>query len=70
VEIRNNLMDRITEAEREGWLGEVEGLQISLAGAQQKLAQLDQLAARNTTTHLGMPDFSHIVGRSNTDSRP
>jgi integrase len=70
VEIRNNLIDRITEAEHEGWLGEVEGLQISLAGAQQKLAQLDQLAARNTTTHLGMPDFSHIAGRSNTDSRP
>ncbi len=38
--------------------------------AQQKLAQLDQLAARNTTTHLGMPDFSHIAGRSNTDYRP
>jgi hypothetical protein len=69
VEIRDNLMDRITEAEHEGWLGEVEGLQISPAGAQQKLAQLDQLAARNSATHLGMPDFSRIAGRSNTDHR-
>ncbi|MGW7243950.1 helicase associated domain-containing protein [Streptomyces sp. NPDC054804] len=28
------------EAQREGWLGEVEGLQVSLAGAEEKLAQL------------------------------
>jgi hypothetical protein len=27
-EIQNNLRDRITEAEREGWLGEAEGLRI------------------------------------------
>jgi hypothetical protein len=26
AEIRDNLLDRIAEAEREGWLGEVEGL--------------------------------------------
>lgn len=41
VEIRNNLTDRVTEAETQGWLGEVEGLQISLAGATNKLAQID-----------------------------
>jgi hypothetical protein len=41
VEIRDNLIARIAEAEREGWLGEVEGLQVSLAGAGDKLAQLD-----------------------------
>ena len=33
AEIRDNLTDRIAEAEREGWLGEIEGLRISLAGA-------------------------------------
>ena len=33
-EIRDNLHDRITEAEREGWPGEVEGLKVSLAGAE------------------------------------
>src|SRR2546429_6336611 len=38
AEIRDNLLARIAEAEREGWLGEAEGLKISLAGAEQKLA--------------------------------
>jgi len=42
VEIRDNLIARIAEAEREGWLGEVEGLRISLAGAHDKLAQIDK----------------------------
>jgi hypothetical protein len=42
VEIRDNLQARIAEAEREGWLGEVEGLQVSLAGANDKLAQIDR----------------------------
>ncbi|MGW1154764.1 tyrosine-type recombinase/integrase [Streptomyces rubiginosohelvolus] len=37
ADIRDNLIARIAEAEREGWLGEVEGLQASLAGAQGKL---------------------------------
>ncbi|MCZ0991635.1 hypothetical protein [Streptomyces diastatochromogenes] len=37
-EIRNNLRDRITEAEREGWLGEAEGLRVSLAAAEKKIA--------------------------------
>jgi hypothetical protein len=34
VAIRDNLLDRIAEAEREGWLGEAEGLKVSLAGAE------------------------------------
>jgi hypothetical protein len=42
AEIRDNLIARIAEAEREGWPGEVEGLQISLAGADDKLAQIDR----------------------------
>ena len=46
AEIRDNLLDRIAEAEREGWLGEVEGLNISLTAADGKLRQLDDLAAR------------------------
>ena len=44
VDVRDNLIARIDEARREGWLGEVEGLQISLTGARAKLAQLDQIA--------------------------
>ena len=34
VEIRDNLIARIAEAERHGWLGEAEGLKVSLAGAE------------------------------------
>ena len=42
AEYRDNLIARIAEAEREGWLGEIEGLKISLAGASDKLAQIDR----------------------------
>jgi hypothetical protein len=41
LEIHDNLEARIIEAKREGWLGEVEGLQVSLAGAKNKITQLD-----------------------------
>jgi hypothetical protein len=64
VEIRDNLHARIAEARQQGWLGEVDGLQISLTGARQKLAQLDQISAKPTSTHLGMPSFPQIAGRS------
>jgi len=46
VEICENLTARIAEAEREGWLGEVDGLRVSLAGAKDKVAQIDR---RNDT---------------------
>jgi hypothetical protein len=70
VEIRDNLVARITEAEREGWLGELEGLEVSLAGAQDKLAQLDaELARRSTTVDLGIPTFRDIAGRDGTSPR-
>ncbi len=42
VELCDNLTARIKEAEQEGWFGEVEGLQVSLAGATSKLAQIDR----------------------------
>jgi len=66
VEIRDNLLARINEARHEGWAGEAEGLQVSLAGARQKLAQADQQAARNSSIDLGMPDFTHVAGRGVT----
>ncbi|WP_405971264.1 site-specific integrase [Streptomyces sp. NBC_00988] len=62
VEIRDNLLSRIGEAEREGWFGEVEGLHVSLAGAEEKLSQLDSEAERRTVS-LGMPSFDQITGR-------
>jgi hypothetical protein len=51
TEIRDNLTARIAEAEREGWPGEIEGLKISLAGANDKLAQI----AQSNHTDLGLP---------------
>ena len=54
AEIRDNLIARISEAEREGWLGEVEGLKISLAGANDKLTQIDR-RARRQPVDLGIP---------------
>jgi len=55
VEIRDNLHARIAEAEREGWLGEVEGLRVSLAGADDKLAQMTRRSQSGGTTDLGIP---------------
>ncbi|MGR6998833.1 hypothetical protein ACU686_13010 [Yinghuangia aomiensis] len=52
-EIRGNLQARIAEAEREGWLGEIEGLRISLAEAEDKLAQITKQSSR--AIDLGMP---------------
>lgn len=64
VEIRDNLLARIAEAEREGWPGEVEGLQVSLAGAEDKVAQVDaQLQRQPATAQLGMPSFAQVAGR-------
>lgn len=54
-EIRDNLLARIAEAEREGWLGEVEGLRVSLAGAEDKLVQMDRRACDGTAIDRGMP---------------
>ncbi|WP_405803404.1 integrase [Streptomyces sp. NBC_00210] len=56
-EIIRNLGDRIQEARVNGWLGEVQGLQISLEAARNKLASLDRLSrTRNRTpVTLGMP---------------
>ncbi|MFE2036083.1 hypothetical protein ACFXBB_23055 [Streptomyces scopuliridis] len=48
MEIPDNLIDRIAEAEQEGWLGEIEGLRVSLTGAQTKIRHID-------TTTLGGP---------------
>ncbi|MFJ3091419.1 hypothetical protein [Streptomyces sp. NPDC086838] len=54
ADIRDNLIARIAEAEREGWNGEVEGLKVSLSGAEDKLAQIDG-RSQKATINLGMP---------------
>ena len=38
---------RIAEAQREGWLGEVGGLQVSLSGAEDKLGQVERRCRTN-----------------------
>ncbi|MFC9425759.1 integrase [Streptomyces sp. NPDC056987] len=55
AEIRDNLIARIPEAETEGRLGEVEGLQVSLAGAEEKLSQLGRGHRQHTAVDLGIP---------------
>jgi hypothetical protein len=45
-----SLGDRIAEANERGWLGEVEGLQTSLAAAELKLVHM-----RRTAINLGLP---------------
>jgi hypothetical protein len=57
AEIRDNLIARIGEAEREGWLGEIEGLKISLTGANDKLVQIDRRTKTANHVDLGMPTF-------------
>jgi hypothetical protein len=78
-EIRDNLVARIAEAEREGWLGEVEGLRVSLAGAEDKLAQMNRRASDGTAIDLGglIPEFfrfgpmqDHFLGRSTNAMGP
>ncbi|MFF3126635.1 integrase [Streptomyces sp. NPDC057908] len=71
VEIRGSLLARIAEAEREGWFGEVQGLQVSLAGAEDKLAQLDaEQTRRGTAVDLGMPTFAQIAIRTSDVEEP
>ncbi|MBV8346505.1 MAG: hypothetical protein JOZ49_02905 [Mycolicibacterium sp.] len=64
-EIRDNLIARIAEAESHHWYGEAEGLKVSLAGANAKLAQMDQISASRTkTVQLGIPSFTDTAGRT------
>ncbi|MFD4945663.1 tyrosine-type recombinase/integrase [Streptomyces sp. NPDC058239] len=65
ADIRDNLIARIAEAEREGWLGEVEGLRVGLTGAEEKIAQFDaRQERRSPKVLLGVPSFDQIGARS------
>lgn len=56
IEIVRNLTDRIDEARANGWLGEVQGLQISLDAARAKLVSLDRASrSGGSITQLGIP---------------
>lgn len=53
LEIHDNLLDRIAEAECEAWLGGVERLRVSLTGAKAKLAPIDRTSAHATPMTAG-----------------
>jgi hypothetical protein len=64
-EIRDSLIARIAEAQSHRWYGEAEGLKVSLAGANAKLAQMHQISASRTkTVQLGIPSFTNSAGRT------
>jgi hypothetical protein len=64
VEIRDNMIARIAEANEHGWLGDVEQLDITLTAANGKLAQLEERARKAATVNLGIPTFREIAGRT------
>jgi integrase len=64
ADILASLRARLAEAREQGWGGEIAGLEVSIAAAVQKLAAMEQVAARHQVTHLGMPDFRPSAGRS------
>jgi len=67
VEICDNLAVRIDEAQRHGWIGEVDGLNVSLAAAKHKLAQMDDITTRrHTIVPLGLPRLGDLTGRTTT----
>jgi hypothetical protein len=53
VAIIGNLQDRIAEANQRRWLGEVDGLQVSLDAARYKLEQMRKLLAQLPVVTLG-----------------
>ena len=67
AEICASLSARIIEAEQQHWLGEAEGLKVSLTGARHKLAQIDQITTRRATAvSLGIPAFPDTASRTVT----
>lgn len=55
AEIATNLEDRIVEAKENNWLGEVQGLQVSLEAARSKLGSLDRNPSPIRPVDLGFP---------------
>jgi hypothetical protein len=54
-----------------GWPGEIEGLQVSLASAEEKLTQLDAEQVRQRQViYPGMPRFNQIATRISTARGP
>ena len=70
-EIGDNLQARITEAQREGWTGEAEGLKVGLDAANNKIAQADLSAARRAEAiDLGIPAYRDLAAAAVTTGGP
>ena len=68
VEIRDNLLERIDEAESNGWLGEAEGLRVSLDGARRETRP--DGSHRRAAHQLGQPRHAHVRrSRAHDDRR-
>jgi hypothetical protein len=66
----DSLAARVTEAREQGWLGELEGLQVSLATVRGKLQALDARTARQpAVTDLGMPSPARTADRATFPDR-
>ncbi|MFF2331199.1 MULTISPECIES: integrase [unclassified Streptomyces] len=69
-EIRDNLKDKIAEAERERWFGEVECLSTSLAAAEDKIAQIEaQQEKKQSPVFLGLPNLSQLTARTSETTK-
>ena len=65
--IRDNLLAPNAEEDHEGWTGEAEGLKVSLATANIKIAQADLTAARRAeAVRLGIPAYRDIAAATPT----
>ncbi|MFJ4979162.1 tyrosine-type recombinase/integrase [Streptomyces coeruleorubidus] len=63
-EIRENLHARIIEAEREGWLGDVEQLTVSFTATDDKISQMEANGIRKRSpVFVGMPPINQLVVR-------
>ncbi|WP_329492956.1 site-specific integrase [Kitasatospora herbaricolor] len=70
-EIRENLNSRIIEAENEGWIGEVEGLSVSLAAAEEKIAQINRSQElKSSSVFLGLPSVHDLAVRTEAGPGP
>jgi hypothetical protein len=66
IEIRDNTVARIAEANERGWLGDLEQLGLTLTAANGKLAQLEERVRKAAIVPLGMPTFRDVAGRTAT----
>ncbi|MEU3256006.1 hypothetical protein [Streptomyces sp. NPDC006997] len=70
-EIRDNLKDRIAEADRERWFGEGEGPSTtSLAAAEDKIGQIEaQQERKQSPVFLGLPSLAKLTARTSKATR-